>query len=110
MYPKGFLKSVLEILLPVTGYRAYLGNRSASGTQIITELGDEHVHTGFPIVYTSDDSVFQIAAHHDVISLERLYEICKITRERVLVDEHRVDRVIARPFIGRTENYIRTQN
>ena len=110
LYSKGFPKSVLEILLPVTGYRGYLGNRSASGTEIITELDDEHVCTGFSIVYTSGDSVFQIAAHHDVISLERLYEICEITRERVLVDEHRVGHVIARPFIGRTENYIRTPN
>jgi phosphopentomutase len=110
LYPKGFPKSVLETFLRVTGCSGYLGNMPASGTEIINELGDEHVRTGFPIVYTSGDSVFQIAAHQDVISLERLYEICEITRERVLVDEHRVGRVIARPFIGRSENYIRTPN
>jgi phosphopentomutase len=110
LYPKGFPKSVLETFLRVTGCSGYLGNMPASGTEIINELGDEHVRTGFPIVYTSGDSVFQIAAHQDVISLERLYEICEITREQVLVDEHRVGRVIARPFIGRSENYIRTPN
>jgi phosphopentomutase len=108
LYPKGFPKKLLEKFLHVTGCNGYLGNKPASGTEIIKELGDEHVRTGFPIVYTSGDSVFQIAAHQDVIPLERLYEICQKTREQVVVDEHRVGRVIARPFIGVTGNYIRT--
>ena len=108
LYPNGFPKKLLEKFLRVTGCNGYLGNKPASGTEIIKELGDEHVHTGFPIVYTSGDSVFQIAAHQDVIPLERLYEICQKTREQVVVDEHRVGRVIARPFIGVTGNYIRT--
>jgi len=110
LYPKGFPVSVLETFLRITGCSGYLGNKPASGTEIIDELGDEHVRTGFPIIYTSGDSVFQIAAHQDVIPLERLYEICKITRDRVLVNEHRVGRVIARPFIGKNKKYIRTQN
>jgi phosphopentomutase len=108
LFPKGFPKRVLEKFLRVTECKGYLGNKPASGTEIIKELGDEHVRTGFPIVYTSGDSVFQIAAHQDVISLERLYEICEKTREQVLVNEYRVGRVIARPFIGRSGSYIRT--
>ena len=108
LYPNGFPKKLLEKFLHVTECNGYLGNKPASGTEIIKELGDEHVRTGFPIVYTSGDSVFQIAAHQDVIPLERLYEICKKTREQVVVDEHRVGRVIARPFIGATGNYMRT--
>jgi phosphopentomutase len=110
LYPDGFPKSVLETFLHATGCKGYLGNETASGTEIINELGDEHVRTGFPIVYTSGDSVFQIAAHQDVIPLERLYEICEITREQVLIKEHRVGRVIARPFIGQSKKYIRTPN
>jgi phosphopentomutase len=108
LYPNGFPKQLLEQFLRVTGCGGYLGNKPASGTEIIKELGDEHVRTGFPIVYTSGDSVFQIAAHQDVIPLESLYEICQKTREQVVVGEHRVGRVIARPFIGATGNYMRT--
>ncbi len=108
LYPNGFPKKLLEKFLRVTGCNGYLGNKPASGTEIIKELGDEHVRTGFPIVYTSGDSVFQIAAHQDVIPLERLYEICQKTRDQVVVDEYRVGRVIARPFIGVTGNYTRT--
>ena len=108
LYPNGFPKKLLEKFLQVAECDGCLGNKPASGTEIIKELGDEHVRTGFPIVYTSGDSVFQIAAHQDVIPLERLYEICKKTREQVVVDEHRVGRVIARPFIGATGNYMRT--
>ena len=85
-----------------------LGNKAASGTEIINELGDEHVKTGFPIVYTSADSVFQIAAHQDVIPLEKLYEICEKTRNQILVDPLKVGRVIARPFLGENGNYKRT--
>ena len=108
LYPDGFPKNLLVEFLRVTGYKGYLGNKPASGTEIIKELGDEHVRTGFPIIYTSGDSVFQIAAHQDVIPLERLYEICRKTREQVVIGEHRVGRVIARPFIGATGNYTRT--
>jgi phosphopentomutase len=83
----------------VTGL-GWLGNYPASGTVIIQELGDEHVATGKPIVYTSADSVFQIAAHEEVISIDELYRICDVTRHQVCVGEHAVGRVIARPFIG----------
>jgi phosphopentomutase len=108
LYPNGFPKELLEKFLSVTGCGGYLGNKPASGTEIINELGDEHVRTGFPIVYTSGDSVFQIAAHQDVIPLERLYDICQNTRTHVVVGEHRVGRVIARPFIGATGSFKRT--
>ena len=84
-----------------------LGNISASGTAIIDDLGDEHVATGYPIVYTSADSVFQIAMHEGIIPIERQYEICKIARE-MLVGEFEVGRVIARPFEGTSGNYKRT--
>ncbi len=87
-----------------------LGNKAASGTEIIKELGDEHVKTGYPIVYTSADSVFQIAAHEEVIPLKRLYDICEITRHKVLVQPLNVGRVIARPFVGASGSYIRTTN
>lgn len=86
--------------------RGVLGNRAASGTVIIQELGDEHMATGKPIVYTSGDSVFQIAAHEEVIPVARLYEICEIARE--LCDDYRIGRVIARPFVGSSGNYLRT--
>ena len=86
-----------------------LGNCHASGTTIIAELGEEHVRTGKPIVYTSADSVFQIACHEDAFGLERLYELCDIARE--LVDEYNIGRIIARPFVGDgPDNYIRTGN
>lgn len=98
-YPDGFPPEVMETFTRETGL-GWLGNCPASGTAIIQQLGDEHVRTGKPIVYTSADSVFQIAAHEDVIDIERLYEICAIARDRVVVGEHAVGRVIARPFIG----------
>lgn len=98
-YPQGFPVAVMDAFTRETG-EGWLGNTPASGTAIIQELGDEHVRTGKPIVYTSADSVFQIAAHEDVISVERLYEMCSIAREAVCVGEHAVGRVIARPFIG----------
>ena len=110
LYPHGFPKELLDTFLQATGCKEYLGNKPASGTEIIKELGDEHVRTGFPIVYTSGDSVFQIAAHQDVIPLEQLYDICTKTREQVVIGEHRVGRVIARPFIGTSGNYTRTPN
>ncbi len=86
--------------------RGILGNKAASGTRIIEELGEEHIHTGKPIIYTSADSVFQIAAHKDVISLKELYSICNVARE--LCNSYQVGRVIARPFTGRPGNFKRT--
>ncbi len=109
-YPNGFPEELIEKFKKETGVKGVLGNKPASGTEIIKELGDEHVRTGYPIVYTSADSVFQIAAHEEVIPLERLYEICRIAREKVLIEEHAVGRVIARPFLGENGNYTRTTN
>ncbi|MCU7493160.1 MAG: phosphopentomutase [Ignavibacteria bacterium] len=109
-YPEGFPEELIQRFLKATGLKGVLGNKPASGTEIIKELGDEHVKTGFPIVYTSADSVFQIAAHESVIPLERLYEICKITRNEVLTGKDSAGRVIARPFIGESGNYTRTTN
>jgi phosphopentomutase len=86
-----------------------LGNYPASGTVIIEELGSQHIQTGYPIVYTSADSVFQIAAHERVIPPEELYHFCRIARE-LLVGEHRVGRVIARPFVGEPGQFLRTAN
>lgn len=110
LYPQGFPKNVLVRFLSVSGCKGYLGNKAASGTEIIKELGDEHVKTGFPIVYTSGDSVFQIAAHDDVIPLAQLYEICEKTRKEVMIGKHAVGRIIARPFIGKSGDYTRTAN
>ncbi|MGA7160358.1 MAG: phosphopentomutase [Bacteroidota bacterium] len=109
-YPKGFPRDVIEKFISATKMQGVLGNRPASGTQIIEELGDEHVRTGFPIVYTSGDSVFQIAAHEEVIPLRELYRICRVTRDEVMVGKHAVGRVIARPFIGQSGKYTRTAN
>ena len=107
-YPNGFPDDLLSRFEERIG-RGTIGNEVASGTEIIMRLGDEHVATGKPIVYTSADSVFQIAAHEDVIPLEELYRICTIARE-MLVGEHLVGRVIARPFIGSNGRYTRTEN
>src|SRR5450759_129654 len=98
-YPHGFPPDVMAEFERRTGM-GWLGNHPASGTEIIQKLGDEHVRTGKPIVYTSADSVFQIAAHEDVIPVEELYRICGVVREKVVVGEHAVGRVIARPFVG----------
>ncbi|ABX05485.1 MAG TPA: phosphopentomutase [Herpetosiphon sp.] len=98
VYPDGFPAAVIEPFKQKIG-RGVLGNKSASGTDILEELGMEHIRTGDPIVYTSADSVFQIAAHEDVITPKELYAMCEIARE-ILVGEHAVGRVIARPFIG----------
>jgi phosphopentomutase len=107
-YPDGFPPEVMEAFVRETGY-GWLGNYAASGTAIIQALGDEHVATGYPIVYTSADSVFQIATHEDVIPVEELYRICSITREHVMVGEHAVGRIIARPFVGPVDGtYVRT--
>jgi phosphopentomutase len=109
LYPDGFPQSILDRFISETGVPGVLGNIPASGTEIIKDLGDEHVKTGNPIVYTSGDSVFQIAAHEQVIPLDRLYEICEIAR-RILDGEHKVGRVIARPFLGEPGNFYRTEN
>jgi len=98
VYPNGFPKEILDEFTARTDY-GVIGNIAASGTEIIKDLGEEHIKTGKAIVYTSADSVFQIAAHDDVIPLEKLYEICQISRD-MLTGEHAVARVIARPFIG----------
>lgn len=106
-YPDGFPQDVLDEFSKRTG-RGVLCNKPYSGTAVINEFGDEHVKTGDLIVYTSADSVFQIAAHEDIVPVETLYEYCKIARE-ILVGKHGVGRVIARPFIGEGNgNYTRT--
>ena len=105
-YPDGFPKEIMEKFEKAIG-RKTLANYPASGTAIIEKLGDEHIKTGYPIIYTSADSVFQIAAHEDVIPVSELYEICEKARE-ILTGEHGVARVIARPFTGTSGNYTRT--
>ena len=107
-YPNGFPEEVISRFEKEAGVKV-LGNYPASGTVIIEELGDEHMRTQRPIVYTSADSVFQIAAHIDVIPLERLYELCEIARG-ILVGEHGVARVIARPFAGEPGSFYRTKD
>jgi phosphopentomutase len=107
-YPHGFPSSIIEEFAHRTG-RGVLGNKPASGTEIIQVLGEEHQKTGKWIVYTSADSVFQIAAHEETIPLEELYEACGVARE-ILTGPHAVGRVIARPFTGEPGNYVRTPN
>lgn len=106
LYPDGFPEEIVRPFQEAIG-REVLGNKSASGTEIIAELGERHLHTGNPIVYTSGDSVFQIACHKDVVSLATLYQWCRVAR-RLLVGEHRVGRVIARPFTGTPGQFTRT--
>ena len=108
-FPNGFPKEIIDEFLNKTNLKGVLGNIVASGTEIIKDLGEEHIKTGYPIIYTSADSVFQIAAHEDVIPLEKLYEICSIARG-ILVGDKTVGRVIARPFIGEAPNFKRTSN
>ncbi|MCS7006638.1 MAG: phosphopentomutase [Thermoleophilia bacterium] len=107
-YPHGFPDEVIDPFMNRTG-RGVLGNKPASGTEIIQELGEEHQRTGKWIVYTSADSVFQVAAHEETIPLEELYEACRIARE-ILTGRHAVGRVIARPFLGEPGRYERTPN
>ncbi len=107
-YPHGFPDAVIDPFMNETG-RGVLGNVPASGTEIIQELGEEHQRTGKWIVYTSADSVFQIAAHEETIPLEELYEGCRVAR-RILTGKHAVGRVIARPFAGEPGHYERTAN
>ena len=105
----GFPVELMDTFTKETGY-GYLGNEVASGTEIIERLGVEHMKTGKPIVYTSADSVFQIAAHEDVIPLEDLYGMCEITRNKVCVGDYYVGRIIARPFVGEPGRFVRTSN
>lgn len=107
VYPQGFPQEIIQAFERAIG-RKTLGNKPASGTEIIKELGAEHVRTGFPIVYTSGDSVFQIAAHEDVTPIADLYRYCEIAR-KILDGPHRVGRVIARPFTGAPGNFRRTE-
>jgi phosphopentomutase len=107
-YPNGFPKDIIDEFTRLTGY-GVIGNKAASGTEIIKELGEEHLQSGKMIVYTSADSVFQIAANDNIISLEELYRICEISR-KILKGEQEVARVIARPFTGtKKENFVRTK-
>ena len=106
LFPHGFPPEVIERFERRIG-RKTLGNCAASGTEIIDQLGEQHLATGRPIVYTSGDSVFQVAAHVDVIPLETLYEMCRVARSQ-LVGEHEVGRVIARPFTGSPGGFTRT--
>ncbi len=107
-YPHGFPHDVIDPFMNGTA-RGVLGNKPASGTEIIQELGEEHQETGKWIVYTSADSVFQIAAHEDTVPLDELYAACKVARG-LLMGKHAVGRVIARPFTGTPGNYVRTPN
>lgn len=106
-YPHGFPRELMDKFEQAIG-RKTLGNYPASGTEIIKQLGEEHVKTGWPIVYTSGDSVFQVAAHEEVIPMDELDRICKIAR-RLLTGPHRVGRVIARPFVGKAGSFQRTE-
>jgi phosphopentomutase len=106
LFPRGFPPEIVEPFVRETGVPGILGNRAASGTVIIQELGEEHQRTGKPIVYTSADSVFQIAAHEETVPLAELYRWCAIARRQL--DPFRVARVIARPFVGRPGAYVRT--
>ncbi len=108
-YPDGFPESLIRPFEERIG-RKVIGNKPASGTEIIEELGEEHMKTGAVIVYTSADSVFQVAAHEEIVPLEELYRICEIAREMTMDEEHAVGRVIARPFLGTPGNFKRTSN
>lgn len=109
LYPNGFPNDLILKFLNKNHLSGILGNIAASGTEIIKQFGEEHLKTAYPIIYTSADSVFQIAAHEEVIPIERLYEICQTTRNEVVVGEHAVGRVIARPFLGQPGNFYRTE-
>lgn len=108
-FPQGFPDQLIQELSRQVG-RPIIGNKPASGTVIIEELGEEHLRTGALIVYTSADSVLQIAAHEEVVPLEELYHICEVARKLTLIDEYLVGRVIARPFIGKKGEFVRTAN
>ena len=110
-YPQAFPKEMIEEFIEKTGVKGILCNEVGSGTEILKRFGEEHIKTGYPIIYTSADSVFQIAAHEDVIPVEKLYEICKITRKMLDKKEYNVGTVIARPFVGTcAKDFTRTYN
>lgn len=110
-YPNAFPKELIQEFMDKTGVKGILCNEVGSGTEILKCFGEEHIKTGYPIIYTSADSVFQIAAHEEVISVEELYRMCKIAREILDKPEYNVGTVIARPFIGSTaEDFTRTYN
>ncbi len=108
-FPQGFPKELIDEIETRTG-RKIIGNKPASGTEILVELGKEHMETGNIIVYTSADSVLQIAAHEEVVPLDELYKICEIARELTLNEKYMVGRIIARPFVGAPGNFERTAN
>lgn len=110
-YPKAFPDELIEKIKVATGLKGILCNQKGSGTDFLKQYGEEHIKTGYPIIYTSADSVFQIAAHEDVIPVEKLYEICQKAREIVDSPKYNIGTVIARPFIGtNSENFTRTYN
>lgn len=108
-YPNGFPKEIIDDFIAKTGVKGILGNCTGSGTEMIAQLGDEHMKTGYPIIYTSADSVFQIAAHESIFPIEEQYRICRVARE-LLQGKNAVARVIARPFVGEHGVYERTSN
>ncbi|MDR3048240.1 MAG: phosphopentomutase [Elusimicrobiota bacterium] len=108
VYPNGFPKEIIETYEKSIGTKI-IGNCPASGTEIINKLGDEHLRTGYPIVYTSADSVFQVACHEERFGLQKLYDICKIARQ-IMSGDNAIGRIIARPFIGSNGKYARTEN
>ncbi|MTH52258.1 phosphopentomutase [Bacillus mangrovi] len=109
VFPEGFPKELIDQLEKETG-RKVIGNKPASGTEILEELGEEHIKTGALIVYTSADSVLQIAAHEEIIPIEELYDICEKARKMTMTEPYKLGRVIARPFTGEAGNWIRTSN
>lgn len=110
-YPKAFPKELVDEFIKKAGIKGILCNEVGSGTEILKRFGETHIRTGYPIIYTSADSVFQIAAHEDVIPVEKLYEICKVARKILDNPKYNVGTVIARPFIGnKSEDFVRTYN
>lgn len=110
-YPNAFPKKLVDEFIEKTGVKGVLCNEVGSGTEILKRFGEEHIKTGYPIIYTSADSVFQIAAHEEVIPVEKLYEICRIARKILDRPEYNVGTVIARPFVGdSSQNFTRTYN
>ncbi|MEK5441971.1 MULTISPECIES: phosphopentomutase [unclassified Fredinandcohnia] len=109
VFPEGFPKELLDEIEKRTG-RGILGNKPASGTEILDELGEEHMKTGKLIIYTSADSVLQIAAHEEIVPIDELYKICEIARELTLDEKYMVGRIIARPFVGEPGQFTRTSN
>lgn len=110
-YPNAFPEDLIKKVMKATGILGILCNKKGSGTDFLKQYGEDHIKTGYPIIYTSADSVFQIAAHEDIIPVEKLYEICQKVREIVDSPEYNIGTVIARPFVGNTsEDFIRTYN